>query len=286
MHRYDTSLRARGNGSLSLEEMQARLPAIFAEAPHSSRSERYVYISTRDVVGALMKEGFEPVEARVSRPRDEDRRGFCKHMIRLRSRSDVVERRVGDTSFEVILRNAHDGTGSYEFMAGLFRLACLNGMVVSAGQVENIRVRHSGNRQHQLQQVIEGAYTVLEQAPKVLEAPRAWSAMPLLTDERAALAAAAHVLRFADAEGHVATPIKPDQLLQRRRFADQGSDLWSTFNTVQENVIRGGLSAWGRDANNRPRRVTTREITGIDQDVKLNKALWVLAERMAQLKAS
>jgi len=39
-----------------------------------------------------------------------------------------------------------------------------------------------------------------------------------------------------------------------------------------------------RDANNRPRRVTTRAVNGIDQDVKLNKALWVLAERMAELK--
>jgi len=48
----------------------------------------------------------------------------------------------------------------------------------------------------------------------------------------------------------------------------------------------GGLSAWGRDANNRPRRVTTREVRGIDQDVKLNRALWVLGERMAQLKAA
>jgi hypothetical protein len=30
--------------------------------------------------------------------------------------------------------------------------------------------------------------------------------------------------------------------------------------------------------------VTTREIKGIDQDVKLNRALWMLAERMAELK--
>ena len=34
------------------------------------------------------------------------------------------------------------------------------------------------------------------------------------------------------------------------------------------------------------RRVTTREVKGIDQDVKLNRALWMLAERMAELKAA
>ena len=34
------------------------------------------------------------------------------------------------------------------------------------------------------------------------------------------------------------------------------------------------------------RRITTREVKGIDQDVKLNRALWMLAERMAELKAA
>ncbi len=53
---------------------------------------------------------------------------------------------------------------------------------------------------------------------------------------------------------------------------------------IQENVIKGGLHGVGRDANNRRRRVTTRAVNGIDQDLKLNKALWVLAERMAQIK--
>ena len=63
-----------------------------------------------------------------------------------------------------------------------------------------------------------------------------------------------------------------------------GDDLWRVFNRVQENAIRGGLTAWGRDAQNRPRRVTSREVTGIDGDVRLNRALWTLTERMAELK--
>jgi hypothetical protein len=97
----------------------------------------------------------------------------------------------------------------------------------------------------------------------------------------AALAEAAHVLRFADADGDINTPIRPDQLLIPRRRDDRANDLWTTFNVVQENVIKGGLSAMGRDANGRRRRTTTRQVNGIDQDVRLNKALFVLAERMA-----
>jgi hypothetical protein len=46
------------------------------------------------------------------------------------------------------------------------------------------------------------------------------------------------------------------------------------------------LSAWGHLANGHRRRTTTREVKAIDQDAKLNRALWHLAERMAELKSA
>ena len=49
-------------------------------------------------------------------------------------------------------------------------------------------------------------------------------------------------------------------------------------------MIVEAIDAWGRDANGRPRRVTTREVKGIDGDVRLNRALWLLSHRMAELK--
>jgi hypothetical protein len=55
---------------------------------------------------------------------------------------------------------------------------------------------------------------------------------------------------------------------------------------VQENCLKGGLTALGRDKNNRPRRTTTRAVNGIDQDVRLNRALFTLASKMAELKAA
>ena len=53
---------------------------------------------------------------------------------------------------------------------------------------------------------------------------------------------------------------------------------------IQEHVLRGGDTAWGRDANGRQRRVTSRPVNGIDGDVRLNKSLWALSQRMAELK--
>ncbi len=58
----------------------------------------------------------------------------------------------------------------------------------------------------------------------------------------------AHVLRFGDSNGETNTPIKPEQLLT-------------------------------------PRRTKSRAVNGIDQDIKLNKALWIIGQAMAAGKA-
>ncbi|MBP1848374.1 hypothetical protein J2046_006665 [Rhizobium petrolearium] len=104
-------------------------------------------------------------------------------------------------------------------------------------------------------------------------------------DEQSILAEAAHVLRFADPEGETKTPIKPEQLLVPRRHDDRADDLWTVWNVVQENAIKGGIRGVGRDDLGRTRRVKSRAVNGIDQDIRLNKALWLLGERMAALKS-
>ena len=103
-------------------------------------------------------------------------------------------------------------------------------------------------------------------------------------EEQYILARSAHVLRFGDGDGETKTPIRPEQLLSARRSGDLGSDLWTTWNVVQENAIKGGIRAVARDEFGRPRRVKARAVTGIDQDIKLNKALWLLGAEMAKLK--
>ena len=76
-------------------------------------------------------------------------------------------------------------------------------------------------------------------------------------------------------------PITESQILMPRRFDDRRPDLWSVFNRTQENLTKGGLH--GRSANGR--RQQTRPVQGIDSDIRLNRALWLLADGLRQLKA-
>jgi hypothetical protein len=114
---------------------------------------------------------------------------------------------------------------------------------------------------------------------------REFEALRLAPAEQHILAEAAHALRFPDQEERPA-PITADRLLTPRRRDDTAANLWATFNVIQENTIRGGIAGRTIDANGNRRRATTREVQGIDQNRALNRALWTLAERMAELKAA
>lgn len=268
---------------LSLEQIARLAPSALAVAPHHSRSSKYCYVPTIDIIKHMMESGFQPFKATQSISRVDDKINFTKHMIRFRKLGDV---NVGDTVPEIVLVNSHDGTSSYQLMGGLFCKVCTNGMVVSEGTIGMVRIPHSGNI---IDQVIEGSYRIISDSDRALMAITHWSQLYLTSGEQVLFADAARVTRFGDPDGNVTTPITPQQLLAPRRAADTGSDLWRVFNRVQENVIRGGIRGYIEphyDGNQRipGRRFRTREIRSIDQDVKLNRALWTLAEKMAELK--
>ena len=74
----------RSESPLGEEQMRGVAPSIFATGKHVSRSERYTYIPTIDVLRGLRKEGFEPFMVAQSRSRIEGKTEFTKHMIRMR----------------------------------------------------------------------------------------------------------------------------------------------------------------------------------------------------------
>jgi hypothetical protein len=74
----------RSESPLGEEQMRSVAPSIFATGKHVSRSERYAYIPTIEVLRGLRKEGFEPFMVAQSRSRIEGKTEYTKHMIRMR----------------------------------------------------------------------------------------------------------------------------------------------------------------------------------------------------------
>jgi hypothetical protein len=157
------------------------------------------------------------------------------------------------------------------------------------GSVSNdIRIPHKGSIQDE---VIEGAFRVLDDFAAVNDATERMKALELRPHEERAFATAALALRYdkrgepdergQGSEAQPPAPITAEQLIEARRPEDLDRNLWTTFQRVQENALRGGQP--GRSAQGK--RLHTRPVASIDRSVSLNRALWVLAEEMRRLKA-
>lgn len=263
----------RSDTPLSDDQIRAVAPSIYADAKHVSRSERYTYLPTSVILTALKGQGFQPFMVAQTRVRDSERREHTKHMLRMRHASQINDTEAA----EVILLNSHDGSSAYQMVSGMMRFVCKNGLVCG-DSIADFRVPHKGNI---VDAVIAGAFEVVEGFDLVREKRDAMRAVTLNDAEQAIFARAALSLKY-EPDPLRPAPITEAQLLHTRRFADAGRDAWTVLNRIQENVIQGGIpsrTAAGRNSRTRP-------VQGIDQGVKLNRALWMLGEEMARLKTA
>ncbi|EDJ5915381.1 DUF945 domain-containing protein [Salmonella enterica] len=264
--RFGRINQIRRDRPLTREELMQYTPSVFGEDKHTSRSEKYTYIPTITLLENLRREGFEPFFACQSRVRDPGKREHTKHLLRLRRAGQITGQQVP----EIIILNSHDGSSSYQLLPGYFRQVCTNSLVCGQSFGE-IRVPHRGDI---AEKVIEGAYDVLGVFDRVEEKREAMQSLQLPPPAQQALAKAALTYRF----GEEHQPVTATQILTPRRYEDRKDDLWSVFNRIQENLLKGGLS--GRTAKGK--RTHTRAVNGIDGDIRLNRALWVMAEQMQQ----
>ncbi|KFD25294.1 DUF932 domain-containing protein [Yokenella regensburgei] len=264
--RFGRTNQIRRDRPLTHDELLQHVPSVFGEDKHESRSDRYCYIPTITLLENLQREGFQPFFACQSRVRDPDRREHTKHMLRLRRAGQINDQQVP----EIIILNSHDGASSFQLLPGIFRSVCTNSLVCGQSFGE-IRVPHRGNV---VERVIEGAYEVLGIFDQVEEKREAMQSLLLPPPAQQALAKAALMYRF----GEEHQPVTEAQALSPRRWQDEKNDLWTVFNRLQENLSKGGLV--GRSAQGK--RSRTRAVNGIDGDLKLNRALWVMAEELQQ----
>ena len=264
--------KARETVAISDEELRRVVPSIFASQPIEGVSDRYSFFPTSSILQGMRENGWVPVRAEEQSVRTEARRGFQKHLIRFARTEHLQIWEKNQVRPEVVLLNSHDKSSAYQLHCGLFRLVCLNGMVVADATFERISIKHSGFNPDS---VIEASFKVLGAVPDIMNKVQLFQDRILTDAERLALATGAATYRWEDL---AKAPINPSMLLNPRRYGDEAKDLWTTFNTVQENIIRGGQRDYSRRRPDGRRMPKSRAINGIDEDMKLNKALWQMAE--------
>lgn len=237
---------------------------------HERTSDRYSLVTTRTMLDILADHGWHPSKIQQAGTRVYD--GYQKHIVRLRNESlfPVV---LNEYHPELVLINSHMGSSAFQLMAGIYRLVCMNGLIVGESYAKE-SVRHTGFAEPKAISAIE---RVVRQLPNAVEQVETFRSITLNDQQREAYASAAIEL-IKDEEGKFS--YNPRSFLSIRRWQDKDdTSLWGTMNVVQENVIRGGV----RRIEANGRRTHTRQVKSLDKDTALNRALWSLTERMASL---
>lgn len=269
-----------GSSEIDNHQLRALAPSVFAGNAHAKVSDRYSFLPTSEVVNGLRGEGWAPVWANEQRIRLSDRKGFQKHMIRFARVDDLC--RTQAERPELVLVNSHDRSSAYQLHAGVFRFVCSNGMILADTVFARISIMHVN---FDPAKVIEASFNVVREMPRIADLLEGYKARALTTVEHRAFGEAALILKYDSLEK---APVGADKILAHRRSEDAKPTLWNTLNVVQENMIDGGQRDWNRRRPTNPERPAsnrrffgkTRPVKGLDENVRLNKALWHLAESL------
>jgi hypothetical protein len=254
---------------LSKEELRKICPVIFAEKASNEVSKHYTHIPTSKVIDDMATLGWGVVDAKSVKARKNSTKGYQKHLVVFRNNDVVINGEDGDTVFpQVLLTNSHDGKNAFTFTAGLFRMVCENGLVISTTQFEDVKMRHMGYTFEELQVKIKG---MVEKLPLTVESMNKMKNIELNEEKAVEFAKKALTTRFNEKEmKRIKIDIK--DILTPVRVEDSGKDLWSIFNVVQEKVIDGDFTYI---AGGKVRKA--RQIKNFRQDQKVNQELFELA---------
>jgi hypothetical protein len=252
--------------SISLDRAIEIAPAIAADRPADYITNRYKFTSTKEVINMMQDLGYALTEVKQASTKIPLRRDFGAHIVQFQHPDLYIKATEGGVEArpQVVMINSHDGSRPISFEMGIFRLVCSNGLMIKSMDMGGFKERHTKLDFTALKNLINEK---VETLPQAVNRINQFTSREMTAKERTEFAM--NALRLRAGEEKVAETYELNSILSPRRDADQGTNLWKVFNTVQENLVRGGFQLNDRQA---------RAITNPWADLDLNRELWSLAE--------
>jgi tetratricopeptide (TPR) repeat protein len=222
-------------------------------------SSKYKFQSSELLIRQLEDHNFELRDTSFAPVRNYKKAGFQKHML-IFSRPDLM---IDDQNqLTLLVTNSHDGTSSLRFNIGVFRSVCANGLVVGDSFYSERVVHKGANFYEKVEKAIEKFVAI---APKVKNAVKNMGNTSLTQKQLRQFALECAEIAVKENEKIVDI----ESILKTRRNEDKFTDLYTVYNVVQENIMRG-LYYYGKDGNRRK----AREIKSINKNNIINQALF------------
>jgi hypothetical protein len=203
-------------------------PSVFATSPSLKMSNKYVFVPTVDILENFQKEGWNLSSVKQM--------GKGLHSVHeLRFRNGELPK-VGDSLIEAIVRNSHNGMATFSVSAGLHRLVCSNGLTVPTSVAESFNVRHQRFDLDDAKKLTENFATKLPVIERSVS-----KMMDKVLDDKERIGFIEKAINLRWKSGSVPTSLDVLSIVHPKREEDMGKDVWTTFNVIQENFVKGGL---------------------------------------------
>jgi hypothetical protein len=245
---------------------QIALPeAVTQIEAHESRSQRYKFISTLDVITLAEKHGWKVATAVEGKTRREGQKGYNKHIVIMEKEKFSKK----DGRIQLVIRNSHNGSSGINIFLGYMRIVCANQLYAKKlGKGMNLSVRHSQNGYDQLVEFLGNFDKAVNQFGRKIKKANEKVLSP---SQVRVFAQKALSLRI---DQELITPEVIDQAVEAVRVEDSENTAWNVMNRIQEKFILGGLHIYNPEKGKMKR---LRKIRAIDTQVNLNSQLMDLA---------
>jgi hypothetical protein len=209
------------------------------------------YIETLDAIKMLQNEGWQLKGVAEQRGKN---RKISSHYAQLHHPDFAVLNKHGKTEAlaSITLSNSCTGIQPLNMDLGAFRLVCSNGAVRFDRAAES-NIKHTEVNYRDLPQIIA---KMNNKAIILAEEISNMKRKQLSVDDMKKFAFEAARLRFDDT-----IEMNVEDLLRINRIEDEGNDVWTVFNRIQENL--------------------TADVKNLNADILLNQQLFALADQYA-----
>jgi len=267
----------------SKEDIERYIPSVYAKSHHPDRTNRYSFVSTAELLNEFNNNGWE-----VTHGKQSGKSIYSRHILRL-SNSSIGFINIGEDKIQpqIILDNSHNGSSLCQIHMGLFRLVCTNGLVVAMpGMYNSLKVKHIGVDSEEIKRLL---IETSEQHKIIGNRIDEMTKVVLNQDEKEDFAIRAYAereyFRLIKPDGTIdintlVKEVNPKDLIEPLRKEDEKDDLWTTFNIVQEHLVKGQYSK--RSLNGRVSH--PRPIINAVRNLDFNKSIWKITEKIMEEK--
>lgn len=236
-------------------------------------SKRYGFQSSEKIASYFENNGFELEGVSYGNARGE-KQGYQKHIM-VFSRPDLIID--GENKLRILALNSHDGSTALKLNLGVYRAICANGLV-AGDSFYSQNIRHIGDMKKKVEESLKYVASHLMELKNQVKNMQ--QVVPDFEQSHDFIVSSA-MARLENVKN--IHSIELNTVDKARRYADKTNNLWTLFNRVQENCIRGGikyikeveiLDAKGKPIGTTLKQGTTRGLTSVDKSLKLNKTIW------------